>query len=230
MQTTIYSVYIYDYICISPYININSRNEWEQYGGPADVILSFSMRLYRYIYTIAIYRPHLQEFTGKIWQFCHVFILPITTMKCGWRSQRCITPKKGNPAILGNWQEKIQASGLGQTKKCPWWNVLQEGHLSPSKDLSPASASFPCCHRSSARLFMDWSVSGWFAPRCASRPARARRCRASAWRLGMMASVVWGPRPGSACEYYVTMWERKKDEQWLCVWIDEKDVKYNCAM
>ena len=49
----------------------------------------------------------------------------------------------------------------------------------------------------------------------------------------MMASVVWGPRPGSACEYYVTMWERKKDEQWLCVWIvwiDEKDVKYNCAM
>ena len=98
------------------------------------------------------------------------------------------------------------------------------------KDLSPASASFPCCCRSPARLFMEVSVSGWFTPRCASRPARARRCRASAWRLGMMASVVWGPRPGSACEYYVSMWERKKDEQWLCVWIDEKDVKYNCAM
>ena len=69
-------IYIYDYICISPYININRTafvgcrlqpgNGWEQYGGPADVILSFSMRLYRYIYTIAIYRPHLQEFTGKI--------------------------------------------------------------------------------------------------------------------------------------------------------------------
>ena len=40
-------------------------------------------------------------------------------MKCGWRSQGCITPKKGNPAILGNWQEKIQASGLDQTKICP---------------------------------------------------------------------------------------------------------------
>ena len=39
-----------------------------------------------------------------------------------------------------------------------------------------------------------------------------------------------GPRPGSACEYYVTMWERKKDEQWPCVWTDEKDVKYNCTM
>ena len=45
----------------------------------------------------------------------------------------------------------------------------------------------------------------------------------------MMASVVWGPRPGSACEYYVTMWERKKDEQWLCVWIDVNNFKYNCA-
>ena len=76
MQTTIYSVYIYMYIYNYPYININRTafvgcrlqpgNEWEQYGGPADVILSFSMRLYRYIYTIAIYRPHLQEFTGKI--------------------------------------------------------------------------------------------------------------------------------------------------------------------
>ena len=34
-----------------------------------------------------------------------------------------LCPKKGNPAILGHWQEKIQASGLGQTKICPWWNV-----------------------------------------------------------------------------------------------------------
>ena len=89
----------------------------------------------------------------------------------------------------------------------PLKNLLQEGHLSPSKDLSPASASFPCFSRRIARLFME--VSGWFAPRCASRPARARRCRASAWRLGMMASVVWGPRPGSACEYYV-----EREERW----------------
>ena len=109
----------------------------------------------------------------------------------------------------GNWRkEQIQASGLGQTKKCPWWNALQEGHLSPSKDFSPASASFPCFFRRFARLFMDPSVSGWFAPRCASLPARARRCRASAWRLGM-APVVWGPRPGSACEYHV-----EREERW----------------
>ena len=63
---------------ISVYLHININrtafvgcrlqpgNKWEQYGGPADVILSFSMRLYRYINTIAIYRPHLQECTGKI--------------------------------------------------------------------------------------------------------------------------------------------------------------------
>ena len=88
------------------------------------------------------------------------------------------------------------------------WSVLQEGHLSPSKDLSPASASFPCCRRRIARLFMEISVSGWFAPRCASLPARFRRCRASAWRLGM-APVVWGPRPGSACEYHV-----EREERW----------------
>ena len=99
MGVNIY-IWLYNYICISPYININRTafvgwlqpgNEWEQYGGPADVILSFSMRLYRYIYTIAIYRPHLQEFTGKTWQFCHVFILPTTTMKRGWRSQHVPT-------------------------------------------------------------------------------------------------------------------------------------------
>ena len=33
----------------------------------------------------------------------------------------------------GNWKEQIQASGLGQTKKCPWWNALQESHLSPGR-------------------------------------------------------------------------------------------------
>ena len=101
---------------------------------------------------------------------------------------------ESNPTNIG--KSKRKNPGLRpwpQTKKCPWWNALQEGHLSPSKDLSPASASFPCCFRSAARLFMEVSVSGWFVPRCASRPARARRCRASAWCLGMMASVVWGP-------------------------------------
>ena len=38
-------------------------------------------------------------------------------MKCGWRSQQCITPKKAIQPILGNRKERIQASGLGHKKK-----------------------------------------------------------------------------------------------------------------
>ena len=37
-------------------------------------------------------------------------------MKCGWRSQQCITPKKAIQPILGNRKERIQASGLGHKK------------------------------------------------------------------------------------------------------------------
>ena len=37
--------------------------------------------------------------------------------------------KKNHPTIPGN-KKNLQASSLGQTKKCPWWNV-QESHLSP---------------------------------------------------------------------------------------------------
>ena len=38
-------------------------------------------------------------------------------MKCGWRSQQCITPKKAIQPILGNRKKRIQASGLGHKKK-----------------------------------------------------------------------------------------------------------------
>ena len=108
--------------------------------------------------------------------------------KCGWRPQRFITPKKGNPAILGNWREN---TGLRPwpNKNMPLVKRPVRSPLTP-KTLSPASSSFPCFLRRFARLFMEVSVSGWFAPRCASCPARARRCRASAWHLGM-APVVW---------------------------------------
>ena len=36
-----------------------------------------------------------------------------------------------HPTIPGN-KKNLQASSLGQTKKCPWWNV-QESHLSPQR-------------------------------------------------------------------------------------------------
>ena len=54
-------------------------------------------------------------------------------MKCGWRSQQCMTPKKAIQPILGNRKERIQASGLGHTKNMPLKNLLQEGHLSPQR-------------------------------------------------------------------------------------------------
>ena len=54
-------------------------------------------------------------------------------MKCGWRSQQCITPKKAIQPILGNRKERIQASGLGHTKNMPLKNLLQEDHLSPQR-------------------------------------------------------------------------------------------------
>ena len=48
-------IYVYLHISISTHsfrgLPVKLGNEWEQYGGPADVILSFSMRLYRiYLY------------------------------------------------------------------------------------------------------------------------------------------------------------------------------------
>ena len=81
MQTTIYSIYIYIiylyiiYIYVYLHISISiAQLSWvagcnqETSGNSMGVLqMSVSMRLYyRYIYTIAIYRPHLQEFTGKI--------------------------------------------------------------------------------------------------------------------------------------------------------------------
>ena len=64
-------------------------------------------------------------------------------MKCGWRSQQCITPKTAIQPILGNRKERIQASGLGHTKSMPLKNFLQEGHHLSSRKTSaqPHSAS-----------------------------------------------------------------------------------------
>ena len=81
-------------------------------------------------------------------------------MKCGWRSQQCITPKKAIQPILGNRKKESRPQALATKKNMPLKNLLQEGHLSPSKDLSPASASFPCSSRRTAKLFMEVSVSG----------------------------------------------------------------------
>ena len=47
------------------------------------------------------------------------------------REQMCISSPKNHPTIPGN-KKNLQASSLGQTKKCPWWNV-QESHLSPQR-------------------------------------------------------------------------------------------------
>ena len=64
-------------------------------------------------------------------------------MKCGWKSQQCITPKKAIQPIFGNRKERIQASGLGHTKNMPLKNLLQEGYLPAPKDPQPGLIELP---------------------------------------------------------------------------------------
>ena len=67
------------------------------------------------------------------------------------------------------------------TNALPWNFQGFQGHLSP--DLGLACSSLPRDWRMRARTFTEMSVSGWFAPSCASSPASALRCSSSAWRL-----------------------------------------------
>ena len=159
-----------------------------------------------------------------------MFILPITTMKCGWRSQRCITPKKGNPANIGKSKRTNPGLRPWPQKNMPWWNV-QEGHLSPQRPSAPPHPASPASTGAAARLFME--VKRVRVIRTEVRFAALQELGGAGPPPGVSGWHRWcgACRPGSACEYYVTMWERKKiDEPWLCVWIDEKDVKYSCAM
>ena len=62
---------------------------------------------------------------NKIWMW--VIFAPIFPL---WKNPNSEN-KKNHPTIPGN-KKNLQASSLGQTKKCPWWNV-QESHLSPQR-------------------------------------------------------------------------------------------------
>ena len=62
---------------------------------------------------------------NKIWMW--VIFVPIFPL---WKNPNSEN-KKNHPTIPGN-KKNLQASSLGQTKKCPWWNV-QESHLPPQR-------------------------------------------------------------------------------------------------
>ena len=81
-------------------------------------------------------------------------------------------------------KENSPVSGPGHTRNASLLALPRRPPLCPT-DLGPASSSLPLFSKSTAKLFMDVSVSGCWAPSWDSRPSKARRQRLSAWRLEM---------------------------------------------
>ena len=108
------------------------------------------------------YRPHLHSFAGihpKDLTVLPYFHFANYNYEMWMEVPTMYYAQESNPTNIGKSKERIQASGLGHKKKyAP--EKPPPGRSPPlfTKDLSPASASFPCCSRSSARLFMEISV------------------------------------------------------------------------
>ena len=102
------------------------------------------------------YRPHLHSFAG-----IHPKDLTVLPYFANYNYEMWMEvptmyyAQESNPTNIGKSKRKNPGLALATQKNMPLKNLLQEGHLSSSKDFSPASSSFPCCRRSSARLLMD---------------------------------------------------------------------------
>ena len=112
------------------------------------------------------YRPHLHSFAGihpkdmTVLPYVHFanynyeMWMEVPTMYYAQES---------NPTNIGKSKRKNPGLRPWPHKKyAPEKRPPGPGRSPPlfTKDLSPASASFPCCRRSSARLFMEVSVCG----------------------------------------------------------------------
>ena len=130
-------------------------------------------------------------------------------MKCGWRSQQCITPKKAIHPILGNRKESIQASGLGHTKNMSLKNLPQEGHLSPQRP-QPRLSQLPLLPQEHGKV-----VHGMKRVRMIRTEVRFAPCKSSAVQGLRLASRdgTGGVGPAGLDPPASTMWTGKKGGQ-----------------
>ena len=132
-------------------------------------------------------------------------------MKCGWRSQQCITPKKAIQPILGNRKERIQASGLGHTKKY--------APEKPPPGRSPLSTQRPQPSLNQLPLLLQEQrqvVHGGECVRVIRTDVRFPPCKSSAVQGLRLASRdgTGGVGPAGLDLPASTIWKGKKGEQW----------------
>ena len=132
---------------------------------------------------------------------------------------------------MNHWSHRFNNTGKQEENAGlrPWSNQKCEASSRKVTSLHPKTSAQP--HSASPAAPGAWQGCSWRSA-CADDSHRgALRALQELGGAGPPPGVSgwhrWCGAPGLDPPAS-TMWKGKKGEQWLCVWLDEKDVKYNC--